>query len=132
MSDLTKLTVHLTAAAAESMDSAAGQAGDTRTDTVNRALQVYRQIIDAHSSGQTQQLDVLSSDGSLLRLVVLGDGEIPAPAGSDESSYANALVDAVAEQGALKRAALARVDTLSGMGRAIAAELDALRKELES
>jgi hypothetical protein len=49
-----------------------------------------------------------------------------------EAGYGDALVDAVAEHGALRRTALARVDTLSGMVRAMAAEMDALRKELES
>lgn len=45
MADLTKLTVLLTGHAMASLDEAAQICGDTRTDTVNRALLVYAAIV---------------------------------------------------------------------------------------
>lgn len=47
MSELTKLIVNLVPAAAEALDRAADLTGDTKTDTVNRALQVYAMVLDA-------------------------------------------------------------------------------------
>ena len=51
MSDLTKLTVNLVPNAVKALNHAAELTGDTRTDTVNRALQVYAALIDA-STGE--------------------------------------------------------------------------------
>lgn len=45
MSDLTKLTVNLLPQAVEALDAAAAITGDSKTDTVNRALQLYHQIV---------------------------------------------------------------------------------------
>lgn len=43
---LTKLTVNLIPAAMEALNNTAERLGDTRTDTVNRALQLYAAIIE--------------------------------------------------------------------------------------
>lgn len=45
MADLTKLTVYLTQGAVDALNEAAQICGDTRTDTVNRALRVYAAIV---------------------------------------------------------------------------------------
>ena len=42
--DLTRLTVNLTPRAAAAMDAAAERLGDTKTDTVNRALIIYESL----------------------------------------------------------------------------------------
>lgn len=41
MSDLTKLTVNLTAKAEKALRKASRDTGDSETDVVNRAIQVY-------------------------------------------------------------------------------------------
>jgi hypothetical protein len=54
--DLTKLTVNLVPNAMAALDRAALVTGDTRTDTVNRALQAYAAIIDASNEDKPTEL----------------------------------------------------------------------------
>ncbi len=51
-SDLTKLTVNLVPRSVTSLAFAAAASGDTRTDTVNRALQMYALILKEIKKGQ--------------------------------------------------------------------------------
>lgn len=53
---LTKLTVNLLPAAIEALNEAADLCGDSRTDTVNRALQVYARLVAEQNDGSTIQL----------------------------------------------------------------------------
>jgi hypothetical protein len=48
-----RLTVNLTARSSRALQSASSLTGDTRTDTVNRALQVYAFIQQAAAEGAT-------------------------------------------------------------------------------
>lgn len=52
--DLTKLTVNLVPRAVAALQAAAETTGDTRTDTVNRALQMYATLCAAADSGYVQ------------------------------------------------------------------------------
>jgi uncharacterized protein (DUF1778 family) len=54
--DLTKLTVNLVPNAMAALDRAAQITGDTRTDTVNRALQAYVAIIEASNADKPTEL----------------------------------------------------------------------------
>lgn len=51
MSDLVKLTVNVTERAHRSLEEVAGATGDTRTDSVGRALVLYSAIIHAAAHG---------------------------------------------------------------------------------
>lgn len=44
---LARLTVHLVPRAVKALEDASQATGDSRTDTINRALQVYALILDA-------------------------------------------------------------------------------------
>ncbi|MFJ1706569.1 hypothetical protein [Kitasatospora sp. NPDC088346] len=46
-----RLTVNLTPRAAKALDQAAAASGDSRTDTVNRALQVYAYLEQVSRNG---------------------------------------------------------------------------------
>lgn len=48
---LTKLTVNLTPRAVAAMASAAERTGDSKTDTINRALIVYDVVLDLMEQG---------------------------------------------------------------------------------
>lgn len=43
-SELTKLTVNMTSTAMEALNETAERLGDTRTDTLNRAIQLYAHV----------------------------------------------------------------------------------------
>jgi hypothetical protein len=45
LTGLTRVTVNLNAPAAAALESASEMTGDSRTDTVNRALQVYAELV---------------------------------------------------------------------------------------
>lgn len=64
MTDLTKLTVHLVPRSVEALGAAAEATGDTRTDTVNRALQAYAEMV-AHPG----EFFCFRPDGTLVRAV---------------------------------------------------------------
>lgn len=72
---LTTLTVNLIPKALDAMNRSAEMTGDTKTDTVNRALQCYTAMIDAvHRADETRNLQVLtwqeSSEGPKVRVLV--------------------------------------------------------------
>lgn len=64
--DLTKLTVHLTPRAVEAMDETAERLGDTKTDTVNRALIIYSKLAEM---GIGDGLVIARRAGEPMRLV---------------------------------------------------------------
>jgi len=49
--DLTQWTGNLTPLTAEALAAAVEQTGLSRTDTINRAVQMYAQLIQAHDEG---------------------------------------------------------------------------------
>lgn len=51
--ELTKVTVNLTPRAVEALDAASERTRDSKTDTINRALQVYQLVLEleARSGG---------------------------------------------------------------------------------
>lgn len=51
MGSVTKLSVNMTARAMTSLEQAAALTGDSRTDTVNRAMQVYAAIVALAEGG---------------------------------------------------------------------------------
>lgn len=73
--DLTKLTVNLIPKAFDALNRGADMTGDTRTDTVNRALQSYTAMVEAaHRADETRNLQMLtwqeSKDGPQIRVLV--------------------------------------------------------------
>ena len=69
--DLTKLTVNLTKRSVIAMEDAAGRSGDTRTDTVNRALQVYQMVMWlTREPGKYMAVDGLVQNGPTYRITV--------------------------------------------------------------
>jgi len=50
-SPLSRVTVNLTARAAQALDQAAELTGDSKTDTINRALQVYAYLEQVAQAG---------------------------------------------------------------------------------
>jgi hypothetical protein len=62
--DLTKLTVNLVPRAVVAMEFGAALAGDTRTDTVNRALQVYAYLMEQMAFGR--RIVLLDADGTTM------------------------------------------------------------------
>lgn len=51
MTDLTKVTVNLTPKSMESLERAAALTGDTKTDSINRALEIYASILEVAEAG---------------------------------------------------------------------------------
>lgn len=49
---LTRVTVYLVGSASAALDSAAELTGDTKTDTINRALQVYDHVVRCQAQGE--------------------------------------------------------------------------------
>lgn len=61
---LERITVNLTARAARALEQAAGLTGDSKTDTINRALQIYA------------YLEQINQDGGEIYVQTSPDGEI--------------------------------------------------------
>jgi len=61
-SELTRLTVNLIPKAAEALNHAAALSRDSRTDTLNRALQVYDFLLEAQANGAKVYLRQPDSD----------------------------------------------------------------------
>jgi hypothetical protein len=53
MSDLTRTTVNLTPNAIAALNTAAELVGHSRTDVINRAIQIYAAIVQAVHNGNT-------------------------------------------------------------------------------
>ena len=63
MSDLTKLTALLVPRAVAALNDAADLSGDTRTDVLNRAVQVYAFILKEQAEGR--RLALVDEDGTI-------------------------------------------------------------------
>jgi hypothetical protein len=68
---LTKVTVNLTPKAFDALQEAALKTGDTKTDTINRALQVYKHILELHEAGGGGITLQRIAGGPLERLTIL-------------------------------------------------------------
>lgn len=69
MTTYEKLTVNLIEKASKALRSAAEPTGDTETDTVNRALQVYDYIMQLQARGGASL--VQDEDGNVAKLSIL-------------------------------------------------------------
>lgn len=67
--DLTRLTVNLTASATSALEQAAHLTGDTRTDVVNRALLIYRDLAVAAGREGIIRTDIRDWDDRPLYLL---------------------------------------------------------------
>jgi hypothetical protein len=67
--DLTKLTVNLVPEAVTALDWAAQLAGDTRTDTVNRALQLYAILMQETCDG-SGTVQIRRADGTVADVTI--------------------------------------------------------------
>ena len=69
MATLERLTVNLTERSSKALSLAHGITSDTKTDIVNRALQVYAYIV--HQENQGREIYSTDADGEKVRLVAL-------------------------------------------------------------
>lgn len=67
---IVKLTVNLVPSAQLALDDAALLTGDTKTDTVNRALQLYGAVVRAVEAGATAKLTFDSTAGKTVELLL--------------------------------------------------------------
>jgi hypothetical protein len=67
---LTRLTVNLTPRSAAALDLAVGDTGDSKTDTINRALQVYAYLEHAITGGGAIFVRE-SADADLVQLKIM-------------------------------------------------------------
>jgi hypothetical protein len=58
---MTKVTFWLTERSKRALTAAAEQMGDSHTDTLNQAITLYAQIIQAHNEGNSSQRFVMAS-----------------------------------------------------------------------
>lgn len=70
-SNLTKLTVNLVRPAVKALELAATITGDTKTDTVNRAIQLYAFLAAAEAEGRATYLGGLPGEAGLEQVKVL-------------------------------------------------------------
>lgn len=101
--DLTKLTVNLVPKALDALNQAAELTGDTRTDTVNRALQAYAALVEAsHAGGNCMLRWEASATGvGQTAVVVLPPGSNAASLGwfaRRRARRLGAVLDALREQ----------------------------------
>jgi hypothetical protein len=68
--DLTKVTVNLTPRAVAALGTACDRTKDSKTDTINRALQVYALVLDLMDQGGGY-LTVLDRNGDAERIHLL-------------------------------------------------------------
>ncbi|GAA1034749.1 hypothetical protein GCM10009557_40350 [Virgisporangium ochraceum] len=65
-----RLTVNLTPRAAEALDRLASTTETSKTDVVNRALQIYA-LIEQLAAANDGQLRIVHSDGSVERIYLV-------------------------------------------------------------
>ncbi len=75
MTDLTRVTVNLIPKADKAMERAAELTGDTKTDTINRALQYYALMCEAQAENPRRDIYLATQaeldEGRLQRLIVV-------------------------------------------------------------
>jgi hypothetical protein len=69
-SPLTRVTVNLTPRSVTALDSAVARTGDSRTDTINRALQVYDLVLELLERGDGRSLRLKHPDGEVERIFI--------------------------------------------------------------
>lgn len=69
--DLTRLTVNLTPRAVAAMEESAARDGDSKTDVVNRALQLYNLVCRFASVDSTGLISLLDREGKQIKVAVL-------------------------------------------------------------
>lgn len=69
--DLTRLTVNLTPKAVRAMEEAAARDEDSKTDVVNRSLQLYNLICRFASLDKSGVVTMLDKEGKEIRIAVL-------------------------------------------------------------
>jgi hypothetical protein len=67
---LTRLSVNITPRSVAALEQAAAQTGHSKTDCVNRALQVYKVILDLMEEGGGR-LNLTDRDGKQERLYII-------------------------------------------------------------
>ncbi len=68
---LTRVTVNFTQRSMLALDSAVRKSGDTRTDTINRAIQVYDLVQDVLKRGDGRSLLIKYPNGECERLLMM-------------------------------------------------------------
>lgn len=68
---LIKVTVNLTPRTVDAMEIACARTGDSKTDTINRALQVYQLVLDLLRAGDGRSLVIRHPDGETERVYIL-------------------------------------------------------------
>lgn len=75
--DLVKLTVNLTPLAHAALEESAGAFGDSKTDTVNRALHLYDAVVRvALDGGGAVQMDLIPGQRTILTVRLATTREI--------------------------------------------------------
>jgi hypothetical protein len=69
-SPLTRVTVNLTPRSVGSLENAVKRTGDSRTDTINRALQVYDLVLELLERSDGRSLRVKHPDGETERIYI--------------------------------------------------------------
>jgi hypothetical protein len=70
-SKLTRLTVNLIPKAAEALDHVAALTRDSKTDSVNRAIQLYDYLMERQAKGETVHLGRENSEGMVFQQIKL-------------------------------------------------------------
>ncbi len=68
---LTRVNVTLTRRTVTALDSAVEKSGDSRTDTINRAIQVYDLVQDLLRGGDGRSLVIRYPDGETERVYIM-------------------------------------------------------------
>lgn len=68
---LTRVNVNLTQRTMNALESAVQKTGDSRTDTINRAIQVYDLVQDLLGSGDGRSLVIRYPDGESERVFIM-------------------------------------------------------------
>jgi hypothetical protein len=68
---LTRVTVNLTPRSVDALDNAVRKSGDSRTDTINRALQAYDLVLDLLDRSGGRSLLLKYADGETERIYIL-------------------------------------------------------------
>lgn len=68
---LTRVNVNLTPRTVTALESAVAKTGDSRTDTINRAIQVYDLVQDLLRGGDGRSLVIRYPDGETERVFIM-------------------------------------------------------------
>jgi hypothetical protein len=71
VSDLTRVTINLTRRGIDALDRVVERTGDSRTDSINRALQAYDLLLDLVDADGGRGFTTLRPDGTRERVTFL-------------------------------------------------------------